>query len=124
MMSLALDASRSALIHGLQRSAPKVALDKKGYVSDASQNKPDGHGETAVRGYWSTQFRPTSSNEGSWSLRVDDGGQLRYQCGLAAELLYTSKAPSKNWIRVSPSWSTVMFIPWWVKEKSSPSILE
>jgi hypothetical protein len=42
MMSLALDASRSALIHGLQRSAPKVALDKKGYVSDASQNLIEG----------------------------------------------------------------------------------
>jgi hypothetical protein len=33
MMSHALDACHSALINGLLKSAPKAALDKKGYVS-------------------------------------------------------------------------------------------
>lgn len=37
-----LDACRSALIHGFHRSAPKAALDEKGYVSEASQNLIEG----------------------------------------------------------------------------------
>jgi hypothetical protein len=36
------NACRSALIHGFHRSAPKAALDEKGYVSEASQNLIEG----------------------------------------------------------------------------------
>lgn len=37
-----LAACRSALIRGFHRSAPKTALDEKGYVSEASQNLIEG----------------------------------------------------------------------------------
>ena len=37
-----LEACRSALIDGFHRSAPKVVLDAKGYVSEASQNVIEG----------------------------------------------------------------------------------
>ena len=37
-----LDGCRSALIQGFYRSAAKIALDEKGYVSEASQNLIEG----------------------------------------------------------------------------------
>jgi acyl-CoA synthetase (AMP-forming)/AMP-acid ligase II len=38
----ALTACRSALIHGLVRSAPQAVLDEKGYLSEAGQNLIEG----------------------------------------------------------------------------------
>lgn len=37
-----LNACRSALINGFRNSAPKTALDEKGYVSEASLNLIEG----------------------------------------------------------------------------------